>query len=187
MTNHVYLLVSADSTAVPGALMKALGQRYVQYVNRTYQLSCTLGEGRFRYFPVDQEACLLAYQRYIELNPIRAGMVMYSTYYPGSSYRANAKNEASPLIQTHVLHSMRNGGKRRIGSRSGTNWSPGWWIKFGERRMATLCWVTNALPGRSRRSLAAGQCQESRDDCASVLNQSPERYLMGGTKVNVNL
>ena len=42
MTNHVHLLVSADSTTAPGALMKALGQRYVQYVNRTYQRSGTL-------------------------------------------------------------------------------------------------------------------------------------------------
>jgi len=48
MTNHVHLLVSADRTEGAGALMKALGQRYVQYVNRTYRRSGTLWEGRFR-------------------------------------------------------------------------------------------------------------------------------------------
>ena len=48
MTNHVHLLVSADRGESPGALMKALGQRYVQYFNRTYRRSGTLWEGRYR-------------------------------------------------------------------------------------------------------------------------------------------
>lgn len=43
------------------------------------------------------------------------------------------------------------------------------------------------LPGRSRQGLAARQCRESRDGRPSVLNQSPEPYLMGDTRVNVNL
>ncbi|HQX06037.1 MAG TPA: transposase [Zoogloea sp.] len=130
MTNHVHLLVSADSTAAPGALMKSLGQRYFQYVNRTYQRSGTLWEGRYRSCPVDQDAYLLACQRYIELNPVRAGMVRHPADCPWSSYRANAEGEASPLIQVHgsIRHwgRMRNGSKRRIGSCSGTNWSPDW-------------------------------------------------------------
>ncbi|WP_198019577.1 transposase [Pseudogulbenkiania sp. MAI-1] len=75
MTNHVHLLISADSAEAPGALMKALGQRYVQYVNRIYRRSGTLWEGRFRSCPIQEEAYLLACQRYIELNPVRAGMV----------------------------------------------------------------------------------------------------------------
>ncbi len=105
MTNHVHLLVSADSTTAPGALMKALGQRYVQYVNRTYLRSGTLWEGRYRSCPVDQEAYLLACQRYIELNPVRAAMVRHPADYPWSSYRANAEGEASTLIQAHGLYS----------------------------------------------------------------------------------
>lgn len=32
MTNHVHLLISADGAEAPGAMMEALGQRYVQYV-----------------------------------------------------------------------------------------------------------------------------------------------------------
>lgn len=46
MTNHVHLLISAEQSEAVGALMKALGQRYVQYVNRTYRRSGTLWEGR---------------------------------------------------------------------------------------------------------------------------------------------
>ena len=47
MTNHVHLLLSSPTAEGAGALMKALGQRYVQYVNRTYRRSGTLWEGRF--------------------------------------------------------------------------------------------------------------------------------------------
>jgi putative transposase len=59
MTNHVHLLVSAAQGAAPGEMMKALGQRYVQYVNRTYRRSGTLWEGRFRSCPTQAESYLL--------------------------------------------------------------------------------------------------------------------------------
>ena len=55
--------------------------------------------------PGRSDAYLLACQRYIELNPVRAGMVMHPADYPWSSYRANAEGEASPLIQAHGLYS----------------------------------------------------------------------------------
>ena len=58
-----------------GDLMKRLGQRYVQYVNRTYRRSGTLWEGRFRSCIAQEDNYLLHCQRYIELNPVRAGMV----------------------------------------------------------------------------------------------------------------
>jgi putative transposase len=48
MTNHVHLLLTSSTAGGPGALMKGLGQRVVQYVNRTYRRSGTLWEGRFR-------------------------------------------------------------------------------------------------------------------------------------------
>lgn len=105
MTNHVHLLISADGAEAPGAMMKALGQRYVQYVNRVYRRSGTLWEGRYRSCPIQEETYLLACQRYIELNPVRAGMVEHPADYPWSSYRANGEGEASPLIQAHGLYS----------------------------------------------------------------------------------
>ena len=55
--------------------------------------------------PGRSDAYLLACQRYIELNPVRAGMVMHPADYPWSSYLANAEGEASPLIQAHGLYS----------------------------------------------------------------------------------
>lgn len=104
MTNHVHLLVSADRAESPGALMKALGQRYVQYVNRAYRRSGTLWEGRFRSCLIQEENYLLACQRYIELNPVRAGMVGHPGEYRWSSYRANGQGEDDALVRPHILY-----------------------------------------------------------------------------------
>ena len=104
MTNHVHLLVSADHVAAPGAMMKALGQRYVPYVNRLYRRSGTLWEGRFRSCPIQEEAYLLACQRYIELNPVRATMVEHPADYRWSSYRANAQGEDDRQVSPHRLY-----------------------------------------------------------------------------------
>lgn len=103
MTNHVHLLLSADSSNGAGTLMKALGQRYVQYFNRTYRRSGTLWEGRFRSCLTQEEDYLLACMRYIELNPVRAGMVEHPADYRWSSYRANAQGDASVLVKPHGL------------------------------------------------------------------------------------
>ena len=71
MTNHVHLLLTPTTTQGVSHLMKRLGQRYVQYINRTYQRSGTLWEGRFRSCLVNEEHYLLGCYRYIELNPVR--------------------------------------------------------------------------------------------------------------------
>lgn len=104
MTNHVHLLVSSPSLGGAGQLMKALGQRYVQYFNREYRRSGTLWEGRFRSCLVEQETYLLRCQRYIELNPVRAGMVVHPAEYRWSSYRANAQGETLPMVTPHEMY-----------------------------------------------------------------------------------
>ena len=104
MTNHVHLLVSDEQGGAVGALMKALGQRYVQYFNKTYRRSGTLWEGRYRSCLTQAETYLLACQRYIELNPVRAAMVEHPADHRWSSYRANAQGEANPLITPHDLY-----------------------------------------------------------------------------------
>lgn len=105
MTNHVHLLLSAEHAGAVGMLMKALGQRYVQYVNRTYRRSGTLWEGRFRSCLTQDAAYLLTCQRYIELNPVRAVMVEHPAEYRWSSYRANAQGEPDALLRPHLLYS----------------------------------------------------------------------------------
>lgn len=104
MTNHVHLLLSSSKTEGPGKLMKALGQRDVQYVNLHDRRSGSLWEGRFRSCLVQEEAYLLACHRYIELNPVRVGMVRHPADYPWSSYRINGQGEPSELIKQHPLY-----------------------------------------------------------------------------------
>lgn len=104
MTNHVHLLITPSTSGAAGQLMKQLGQRYVQYVNRTYRRSGTLWEGRFRSCLTQEEAYVLSCYRYIELNPIRANMVGHPAEYPWSSYRVNAQSEESDLLTPHSLY-----------------------------------------------------------------------------------
>ena len=104
MTNHVHLLLSSNDRDGVGALMKALGQRYVQYVNRHYRRSGTLWEGRYRSSLTQEENYFLACQRYIELNPIRAAMVAHPAEYRWSSYRINAQGEPGKLVTPHALY-----------------------------------------------------------------------------------
>ncbi len=73
MTNHVHLLMTSPTTSGAGELMKHSGQRYVQYVNRTYHRSGTLWEGRFRSCLTREEDYVLGCHRYIELNPVLPG------------------------------------------------------------------------------------------------------------------
>jgi putative transposase len=101
MTNHVHLLLTAACEDGPSLLMKHLGQRYVQYVNRAYHRSGTMWEGRFRSSIVQQSLYFLRCQRYIELNPVRAGVVSHPANYRWSSYCANAGHAASLLITPH--------------------------------------------------------------------------------------
>ena len=81
--------------------MKHLGQRYVQYINRTYRRSGTLWEGRFRSCLMQSEDYVLACYPYIELNPVRAGMVTKPQDYRWSSYHRNGLGNGNPIITPH--------------------------------------------------------------------------------------
>ncbi len=104
MTNHVHLLLTSRQVNGAGELKKRLGQRYVQYINRSYRRSGTLWEGRFRSCLTQEEDYLLGCYRYIELNPVRASMVEHPAEYRWSSYRVNAQGENSLLITRHELY-----------------------------------------------------------------------------------
>lgn len=104
MTNHVHLLLTSEEKSEPAVLMKRLGQCYVQYVNRTYRRSGTLWEGQFRSCMAQQENYLRLCQKYIELNPVRAGIVVHPGEYRWSSYRANAQGERSDLLHRHPVY-----------------------------------------------------------------------------------
>ena len=105
MTNHIHVLATPVDFNSVSLLMQALGRRYVRYFNRRYRRTGTLWEGRYRSCLVDSEAYLLTCQRYIEMNPVRAGMVTAPAEYRWSSYRSNAHGKPSTLIAPHELYS----------------------------------------------------------------------------------
>ena len=104
MTNHIHLLLTPETTDSCALLMKNLGQRYVQSVNRKLERTGTLWEGRFKSGLVRSESYVLACYRYIELNPVRAGMVRVPSQYRWSSYSANAEGEGSELVRSHPAY-----------------------------------------------------------------------------------
>ncbi len=104
MTNHVHLLLTPARPEGASVLMQALGRRYVQYINRFYKRSGTLWEGRFKASAVQAEAYLLKCYRYIELNPVRAGMVTHPRDYKWSSYRHHAMETVDETISDHPLY-----------------------------------------------------------------------------------
>jgi len=113
MTNHVHLLMTAKKEEGVSQMMKQLGQRYVQYINKTYKRSGTLWEGRYRSSLVDADNYLLLCQRYIELNPVRADMVEHPGEYRWSRYCANAQDESNTLLTPHPLYEQLGNNKNQ--------------------------------------------------------------------------
>ena len=101
MTNHVHLLLTPHSSQASTMLMKHLSQRHAQYINRIYERTGSLWDGRFRSCLTESQRYVLACYRYIELNPVRAGMVAAPGDYPWSSYAVNALGADSQLIVPH--------------------------------------------------------------------------------------
>lgn len=104
MTNHVHLLVTPEDESSIGKTLQSVGRRYVQYFNYTYERTGTLWEGRYKATLIDSEQYLLTCMRYIELNPVRAGMVKHPIDYAWSSYACNAKGEENTLVTAHDLY-----------------------------------------------------------------------------------
>jgi putative transposase len=85
-------------------VMQSLGRRYVQYFSYRNRRSGTLWEGRYKATLIDSEKYLLTCYRYVELNPVRAGMVDAPGDYQWSSYHHNGLGEYDPLITPHDLY-----------------------------------------------------------------------------------
>ena len=101
MSNHVHLLLTPEKLDSCARLMKHLAQLYTQYVNRTYQRSGTLWEGRFNSSLVQSEDYLLSCYRYVELNPMEARLCRHPADYAWSSCRANANGAPDAAITPH--------------------------------------------------------------------------------------
>lgn len=120
MTNHVHLLLTPPCAEAVSKLIMSLGRRYVQYINKTYRRSGTLWDSRYKSSLVHAEDYLLLCQRYIELNPVRAGMTDDPAHYQWSSYRANGLGKADALLTPHGLYLAMDGdaAKRQVAYRA---------------------------------------------------------------------
>ena len=104
MTNHVHLLCTPRIPNAVSLMMQSLGRHYVRYFNFSYKRTGTLWEGRFKSCLVQEESYLIQLYRYIELNPVRAGMVEQPSDYVWSSYPTNALGKASEICTPHPLY-----------------------------------------------------------------------------------
>src|SRR5579872_4269402 len=103
MTNHIHLLASPEVEESVPKTLQSVGRRYVQYFNFRYDRTGTLWEGRYRATIVEAESYLFECMRYIELNPVRAGMVRHPREHVWSSYLHNAEERADALVTRHRL------------------------------------------------------------------------------------
>lgn len=104
MDNHVHLLLTPGSDGATGRFMQSVGVRYVGWFNRRYGRTGTLWEGRYRASVIDADEYLLACQRYIELNPVRAGMVAGPAQFAWSSHAVNAGGNPETVLQPHAVY-----------------------------------------------------------------------------------
>lgn len=103
MTNHFHLLVTPpDETSLPW-LMKWLDGRYVQYFNHRQGRMGTIWNGRYKGIPVDNERYWMTCLRYIEQNPVRAGLSDCAGAYRWSSGGVRARGTAPSWLSSHSI------------------------------------------------------------------------------------
>ncbi len=104
MTNHVHLLATPrDRDSLP-KVMQSVGRRYVQRFNQAHQRTGTLWEGRYKACAIDSERYFFTCMRYVELNPVRAGIVQDPGGYRWSSYQSNAAGATDLLVAPHSIY-----------------------------------------------------------------------------------
>ena len=115
MSNHVHLLTTPTQPGAVAAMLQDVGRRYVRIINNVHGRTGTLWEGRYKSSLVDSERYLLNCQRYIELNPVRAGIVGDPMEYAWSSHPHYTGARPSKFITEHAvfLSLGENGAERR--------------------------------------------------------------------------
>ena len=102
MSNHVHLLVTSSHAGGISATMQHLASTYSRQVNERLERKGSLWEGRFLSSPVESDFYCLACYRYIELNPVRAGIVAAPEEYHWSSYHENVGRHAWKIVVPHA-------------------------------------------------------------------------------------
>jgi putative transposase len=104
MSNHFHLLATPETQEGIPQMMQSIGRRYVRHYNQRHVRTGTLWEGRYKSTLIQAERYLLACMIYMDLNPVRAGMVADPAEYPWSSYQHYIGRRADKLITPHPLY-----------------------------------------------------------------------------------
>ncbi|ROZ77535.1 transposase [Ramlibacter sp. WS9] len=104
MSNHFHLLATPSTGEGIPQMMQSVGRRYVRYFNQRQARTGTLWEGRYKSTLIQAERHLLACMAYIDLNPVRAGLVAEPGDYPWSSYGHHVGRRSDKLIAPHPLY-----------------------------------------------------------------------------------
>ena len=160
MTNHVHLVATGEHALSLSRSIQMVGRRYVSYFNYRYGRTGTLWEGRFRSCPIQSDRHLLACHRYVEMNPVRAGIVNAPGDYVWSSHRLLALGKCDDLITPHPIYvGLGTDGETR-------------------RRRYQQLFDKRLSPGTLRRirdALNAGLALGSREFCRQLEQQSGRR------------
>lgn len=172
MRNHIHLLVTPSTKDALSKMMQSVGRRYVRYFNDKYQRVGTLWEGRYRSTLVENEKYFLICSRYIELNPVRLGLVTDPEHYLWSSYRGNIGLSKDLLLSIHPEYwalgntpfERQSAYKNRVNQgvtqeelaliRNQTN--KGW-------ALGTADFIEKGTPGASRRMVPRPKGRQSKD------------------------
>lgn len=101
MPNHVHLLATPREPDGVSRLMHGLSLTYTKSINRSYRRTGTLWEERMFATPVTTDAYVLACYRYIEMNPVRAGIVADPREFRWSSHASNTGTECAGWLVRH--------------------------------------------------------------------------------------
>jgi putative transposase len=104
MKNHVHCIATPGSASGLPRMMKEIGTRYVRYYNRKYDRIGTLWNGRYKGILIQDERYWITCLRYVEQNPVRAGIVDRPADYPWSSYKAHAFGQGPAWLTSHDVY-----------------------------------------------------------------------------------
>ena len=104
LDNHFHMLLTPPSEEAMSLMMQAVGRTYVRYFNHRHGRSGTLWEGRFKSSIIDTEAYLLTCMAYIDLNPLRAGLVHMPSEFMWSSHKHLMGLKNDKLVTPHALY-----------------------------------------------------------------------------------
>lgn len=136
MTNHVHLVLIPATRNALALSLRRVHTRYAQRINRAMEWKGHLWQGRFFASVLDENHCWAAI-KYVECNPVRAGMVRKAEDYPWSSASAHCGSHRDPVLTVdHKWH-------RQVESIG--NWSA--WLAEGEEERHLLALRNNASKG----------------------------------------